>query len=442
VIRRDELLKIISQAEEREVDINDIVFDKSSYSRTGGIDRNAVEDYSQNIITMPAIIINQNNKIVDGVHRYHACLKANQKLIKAKQIELPDEDIKLANLLIDIESGVRHTIQDKKSLVIELYDPQDTEKNKLLMEELGVSKSTFYEWTSQKRSLMQKQVNKAIAMDLLDPYLTQEEIAERNGYKSHSKINEFKNMLMSKIPEIGKIDTEELKSLDLDFLIDYKSFVENDLFLYNIWNTGKGDNKSYYGHFPKLFMKNLLYYHTEPFDLVYDPFAGSGTTIDACREMFRKYIVSDLKPDKSRPEILEHDIAKGLPDNLPKPDLVFLDPPYWAQAKGKYSDSEKDLANMTLDDFYDTMNKFFNEIANRKINKIALVISPTQYRNNLVFEDHIMKFNNMLCDRYEIEMRYILPFSTEQYLASMVEKAKAEKVCLALNRDLVVWRLK
>jgi len=381
VITRKELMKLVNESEVQVFSIDEIVFDKLAYSRTNGIDRSAVEDYSQNIATMPPIIINQNNKIIDGVHRYHACLKANQKSIKAKRIELPDKDIKLANLLIDIQSGVRHPIQDKKTLVVELYDPQDSERNKLLMEELGVPQRTFYDWTSQKRSLMQKQLNKAIAMDLLDPYLTQQEIAERNGYKSKSKVSEFKDNLSSKIAELAKIEREELQAADLDFLIDYKKFIENSLLLYNIWNVSHGDNNSHFGHFPKLFMKNLLYYHTRPFDLIYDPFAGSGTTIDACREMFRKCIVSDLKPDKSRPEIFEHDITMGLPDNLPKPDMVFLDPPYWIQAKGKYSDNEKDLANMSLDDFYKTMNHLFDEIADRKISKIALVISPTQYPN-------------------------------------------------------------
>jgi len=441
MITREEIIKRISESEEQILDVKNVIFDESLYSRTGGIDRNAVEDYSQNIITMPSIIINQNNKIVDGVHRYHACLKAKQTSIKVKQIELPDEDIKLANLLIDIQSGVRHPIQDKKALVVELYDPQNTEQNRLLMEELGVPQRTFYEWTSQKRSLMQKQLNKAIAIDLLNPYLTQQEIAERNGYKDREKIILFKKTVCGKIAELAKIPHEELQAADLDFLIDYKNFIENDLFLYNIWNVKKGDNNSHFGHFPKLFMKNLLYYHTQPFDLVYDPFAGSGTTIDACREMLRQYIVSDLTPDKSRPEIFEHDITTGLPNDLPKPDMVFLDPPYWKQAEGKYSDSERDLGNMSLDEFYQSMYNLFNEIASRKINKIALVIQPTQYANSLVFEDHILKFDKMLHGKYEVEMRYILPYSTQQYNAQMVEKAKDGKVCLVLHRDLIIWRL-
>lgn len=442
MITRNKLMDIISSAEIKQLDISEIIFDKNLYSRTGGIDRNAVEDYSKNIITMPPIVINQNNKIVDGVHRYHACLKADQQSMNVKQIELPDEDIKLANLLIDIQSGVRHPIQDKQALVIDLYNPQDTEQNKLLMDELGVPQPTFYRWTAEKRSLMQKQVNQAIAIDLLNPYMTQQEIAEQNGYKSKSKISEFKDDLCSKIINVIKIEQEELQEADLDFLIDYKKFVENDLLLYNIWNSAKGDNNNHFGHFPILFMKNLLYYHTEPFDLVYDPFAGSGTTIDACREMYRKCIVSDRKPDKSRPEIFEHDITKGLPDGMPKPDLAFLDPPYWKQAEGKYSDSASDLANMSLDDFYSALGKLFNELTVRGVERIALVIAPTQYPNDLNFEDHIFKFDKMLDGKYEIEMRYILPYSTQQYNGTQVEIAKEKKICLNTIRDLVVWRLK
>jgi hypothetical protein len=127
---------------------------------------------------------------------------------------------------------------------------------------------------------------------------------------------------------------------------------------------------------------------------------------------------------------------------MPKPDLVFMDPPYWIQAEGLYSDSPDDLGNMSLDDFYDSIENILIEITARKINRIAFVIQPTQYKNDLQWEDHIFKINAMLSDSYEIEMRYILPYSTQQYNAQMVEAAKERNVCLGLNRDLVIWRMK
>jgi hypothetical protein len=215
--------------------------------------------------------------------------------------------------------------------------------------------------------------------------------------------------------------------------------------LYNIWTLNKQDNAtgSHFGSFPVYFMKSLLHYHTEPFDIVFDPFAGGGTTVDACKEMLRRYFCTDLtvRPGREK-DIQQHDIKNGPPDNMPKPDFVFLDPPYWAQAQGKYSDSPDDLGNMCLEDFYSAIEKLIKEITARKINKIAFVIQPTQYKNDLKFEDHIFKVDKMFPSEYEIEMRYILPYSTQQYNAQMVEAAKEKNVCLCLNRDLVVWRRK
>lgn len=210
-----------------------------------------------------------------------------------------------------------------------------------------------------------------------------------------------------------------------------------DPFIYNIWNMPKGDKEEYFGHFPIRFMRNLLYYHTQENDLIYDPFVGSGTTIDVCEEMGRSYYCSDLFPQ--RENIKQWDIADGLPDEIEKIDLAFLDPPYWKQAEGKYSNDSNDLSNMDLDDFNNSMMILLTELSIRNANKITIVIQPTQYKNDFVWQDHIFDFAKMLSN-YQIEMRYILPYSTQQYNAQQVEKAKIKKKALGLNRDLVIWR--
>ncbi len=107
----------------------------------------------------------------------------------------------------------------------------------------------------------------------------------------------------------------------------------------------------------------------------------------------------------------------------------------------KFTKSE-DLGNMSLGEFYNIFEMFLNEIMKRKIKIIVIVISPTQYKNNFVFEDHIFKFHEMLSTKYFIEMRRILPYSIQQYKPQIVEKAKEKNKCLNLIRDLVVWRLK
>lgn len=131
-------------------------------------------------------------------------------------------------------------------------------------------------------------------------------------------------------------------------------------FLYNIWNIQSGDGKNYFGHFPEIFMENLLYYHTKEGDLIYDPFAGTGTTIDVCKRMGRKYYCTDLKP--SRKDIHHWNIANGIPKNIEKIDVIFLDPPYWILAKKEYSENEDDLGNMSYEKFKKIFYSFLDNV--------------------------------------------------------------------------------
>ncbi len=216
----------------------------------------------------------------------------------------------------------------------------------------------------------------------------------------------------------------------------------DDIFLYNIWNLQSGDDKEFFGHFPEAFMKSLLHYHTEPRAVVFDPFAGSGTTIDCCEAMGRHAYCYDLNP--ARDNISQHDIADGLPDGLPdKIDLAFLDPPYWAQAARKYSEDDSDLGNMDFQAFNAVMHELVLNLTACHCTRIAIVISPTQWpTDNHRFVDHIFDFHSFMDERYQIEMRYLLPYSTQQYNGTQVNIAKKEKIPLSIIRDLVVWRLR
>jgi len=151
-----------------------------------------------------------------------------------------------------------------------------------------------------------------------------------------------------------------------------------------------------------------------------------------------------LNPIPAREEeIKKWDIKNGLPPELPHPDFVFLDPPYWLQAKDKYSKDKSDLANMNLNDFYNSIEILARNLKKKmKSGYVAFVISPTQYPNeNHKFEDHIIKIINIFeKNGFAEEMRYILPYSSQQYNGNQVDVAKKEKLCLSLNRDLVVFK--
>ncbi|HOK56215.1 MAG TPA: DNA methyltransferase [bacterium] len=109
----------------------------------------------------------------------------------------------------------------------------------------------------------------------------------------------------------------------------------------------KGDNK-FQGVTPAFIIWNLIQRYTKLGDLVVDPMAGSGTTIDVCEEEGRRVIGYDINP--KHPKVIKNDSRHiPLPDN--SVDMVFIDSPYGDNVN--YSDDPK---------FYEELEKVAIEI--------------------------------------------------------------------------------
>lgn len=408
---------------ERKMKISEIVFRDDLYPR---FDPNPqlIKKYSESVDYLPPIKIDQHNILIDGLHRLRAHELAEKEKISVEVIEVESEkQLKQMAYRLNSNHGFQLTNAEKQKYAVEMIGELDSKE---LSEILSVHYTTVDKWTQNKRKLQKEQLEREVIEEYLRAWNTQQNVADDFDI-DQSTISNYKEKIMK----------------NKKFLKFHKNFEENNKFLYNIWNTSKGNKTEHFGHFPKIFMDNLLYYHTEPFDIIYDPFCGDGTTIDSCKDFYRRYYCADMlnKPGREK-DMKVRKIQEGYPDDLQKPDLTFLDPPYWKQAKGKYSNDLEDLSNMNKENFYKTFQDFLKTLMGKKIKKIAVVISPTQYPNNLQFEDHIFKIHEMLCSDYFIKMRYILPYSTQQYNGTQVIKAKEAKICLTLNRDLVIWELK
>lgn len=93
------------------------------------------------------------------------------------------------------------------------------------------------------------------------------------------------------------------------------------------YGTGTQGSQGYRGATPSHVIWNVIERVTKEGDLVVDPFCGSGTTIDVCRDLKRRCKAFDLV--SSREDIVRAD-ARELSQHVDKETahLVFFDPPY------------------------------------------------------------------------------------------------------------------
>lgn len=91
------------------------------------------------------------------------------------------------------------------------------------------------------------------------------------------------------------------------------------------YGDGEQGSSEYRGATPSYIIWNLLQRYTKEKDLVVDPFAGSGTTLDVAADMKRRALGYDLQPHHER--VFRAD-ARSLPLEDEKADFVFMDPPY------------------------------------------------------------------------------------------------------------------
>lgn len=126
----------------------------------------------------------------------------------------------------------------------------------------------------------------------------------------------------------------------------------------NYGGRRQGDT-AYTGATPSHVIWNLLERYTKPGELVVDPMAGSGTTLDVARELDRRALGYDLNP--TRQDIFRVD-SRRLPLEDGKAAFVFIDPPYSTHVE--YSDDPRCIGKLDAADpaYYEAMDKVIGEI--------------------------------------------------------------------------------
>ncbi|MBA7549309.1 hypothetical protein ES705_41788 [subsurface metagenome] len=319
---------------ERKIDSIRIM--EGSYPRDG-LDKATIEAYRAALADLPPILITATDVLVDGAHRLQAYRlegKTNIPIeVDATLPELPTvEQILIRSVQLNARHGKQITMTEKAKDARRLYGKSIdgvTYHTSELAAKLGAGERTVREWVRTQRE-DEKTERQRKALDLYLQCFTQQEIAEKLGWSRET--------ISDDLESFGKNgrNAENTKPDPLRFA-DVWSFVECD----------KRFGHDFKGRIPGQIVQHTLYYYTEVFDIVVDPMAGSGTTVDVCKLMLRRYRTYDLNPVRS--DIQKHNILDGLPEETKGCNLIFADPPYWDMNKVGYQHLEGSLASLTFD---------------------------------------------------------------------------------------------
>jgi len=204
----------------------------------------------------------------------------------------------------------------------------------------------------------------------------------------------------------------------------------------DVWNIPACDDRygtDYPGRIPGQIVLNVLYYYTDEGDLVIDPMAGGGVTIDACAEFKRRCTAFDIVP--SRDDIIQVDATAKWPLSQ-SADLVFIDPPYWSQMASDYGG----MASKPYDEYLEDMtNVFANSYdALREDGLLAVLIAPLAIQHG--YTDIPFDFVAMCKDiGFKLIRRIYVPVSSQQVGPQVVSNCKENQVMVALMRDLLIF---
>lgn len=407
----------------RTVEVSSIRFVKELYPRLRPSDE-VIERYMDALDNLPPIAIAKDGILVDGYHRWQAHLRAGTETITVEHLgDLSDAEIFNESIRRNSTHGHQLSAKDKKNLAGKLWATlahlPAAERQAEIQSLLAVSERTVQEWTKDARKA-EKDAQKDRAWDLwLDCH-------EQKAIAASLEVDEA---------TVSRW-LQERKSADLQPPASRQHF--------DVWNFGSdGSDGSYFGRMPVGIVENVLWLFTEPGDIVFDPFAGSGTTIEVGKAMGRRVWAADRASAEKYPHlpIHTHDIIGGWPTNAPrKADLILLDPPYWQQAEGRYSDDAADLGNMSLDAFYkawaDVVKECSKHLADDGV--VAYIISPTQLEDGSVVDHATDMLKACWQSGLTVKRRIIATYSTQQATGQQVEWARDNRRLLKLYRDLVV----
>lgn len=460
--------------------VEDIILDEDIYPRQH-TSQVTIESYAEALRSgakFPSIEVQKIKDggvvrviVLDGLHRVEAYKLVNRAVIDARywKDEVLDkvealEDLRIRSLQANLKHGLRIGERDIGYQATRIVEDRPLEKLKGIGVFLAKKLDVTDTWISKLVGNVirsRKQSRDSIIYGMSLSGWTQQEVAGVMGLSQPHVgeiIGKLPSQLFFKEHESGMSDDDiaSQHSLTLpvlwSILLNGKSDLErfelldldNFPYLYDVWNFSGRDKRfglEYPGNIPAGIVLNTLYYYTKQGDLVVDPMAGGGVTVDCCLAMGRKCRAYDIT--SVRKDIQINNILNGYPDVLKACDLVFVDPPYWSMRKEHYS--KESVSSLSMKDY----EAFISHLAGssykllKKGGYLAFLIQNQTGRDleELSFIDwafrSVEKFKQV---GFEYIWRIACPQSMQTATPQHVDGAKRKKRLLGLVRDLLIFR--
>jgi len=213
---------------------------------------------------------------------------------------------------------------------------------------------------------------------------------------------------------------------------------------HDVWNFSGLDRRfgrSYPGQIPADIVFNTLYFFTKQDDLVVDFMAGGGVVGDVCKSFKRQCLMYDVNP--ARKDITRHDIVKDIyiPAEAREAELFFWDPPYYKKKAEDYG--ELSISALSKEEYLTAFKDITQRIYEQtKIKKIALLVSDydDEYNNKPQENIFVWHYVNIIQDtgKWRVHRHIHCPLSTQQIIASLIDRYKEERKLARLSRSLLI----
>lgn len=407
-----------------QIQINEIEYVEELYPRIE-VDDTTVKRYQNAIDELPPIEVSQDHKLIDGYHRLRAHRQEGRNEIEAIVTEV-DGDDELFRLAVEANAdhGLQLSNQEKKTIARNWKRDYGV-SNGEIAESLSVASSTVGNWVRDIAEEKREERRDKSLRYYLDysNYPTQKAVAEELGVGEST---------------VDRDLSQKRKSADMGEAFD---FIKVD----NVWRFQHPDDEfgasGYPGRIPGQIVGNFLYHYTDEFDLVVDPMAGGGTTVDVCKRFNRRYAAYDINPLEDK-GVVHNDATTGLPIDDGKVDAVFFDPPYWKLKDDNYV--EGSVSAETLIEWLSLTDDLFAEFdrVTKSDATIGLIVQPIYDSDGDGGEFHDLPFEcNKIAERHgwELEQRVSAPMTHGMKSNHAVQHAKDNGYLLDLNRDVLIW---